>query len=217
MSSLFGKQINPVAMPPMVGTGTQQTFFDALFNSLTTNAQGWPQLTGVQPYGGQINAPISPLQQNTWSAWSPTLPGSDWLGAQSGTGWGAAKTDPILQGLEQWGGTSGPGTKAQGDTMNYGSPSAGIGQWMHNIAQFGAATPALAGEQQNTIQYGSPTPGPVHDAVANLMKYGATGPAGVPLNNIAQGFVTGPSAYMSPFLPGGSYGGRPYAPPMVYA
>lgn len=100
-------------------------------------------------------------------------------------------------------------------------------QVINNKTGVGVASPILSGLQKygntggpggqgmvNTMQYGSPSK-PIGDAVHNLMLYGTAGPAGVPLNAMAQGYNTGPASWLQPFLlPSGS---RPsfYQSPMI--
>lgn len=193
-----GHEIKPVTLSPMTGTGTQQDFFKAIFNAMIRNSEGWPEIAGLPAYGGDVNAKTNATQQKAWESWAPWMAGESWLATQGGKNWGMDSPDPNLTSMIKQGGTSGPGTQAQSDTMQFGSPSKAIGDWMHNI-----------------VQYGSPTAGPVHDAVANLMQYGATGPAGLPLNAQAQGFPEYSSTWLKPFLPGYAPATQPYTAPMI--
>lgn len=76
--------------------------------------------------------------------------------------------------------------------------------------QGGTGGPGSAA-QENILQYGSGSK-PIGDWMHSLAKYGAAGPAGQPLNNIAQGFATGAASYLAPFLNASSKSGA-YVPP----
>lgn len=170
MSSLFGGQVDPKVVSPVVGTGTQDQFFQALFDTgLTQSPDGRNKFAPMAPYPGPLSPDVNQTNlPKVWNAWQPWNAGASYMAGQLPNYQGAPGTlaqDPRLSNIMQYGGQGGPGTNAMANTVAYGSPSSDIGTWMHNLAQYGAA-----------------------------------GPAGTPLNSIAQGYATGPAAYLQPFL-----------------
>lgn len=189
MSALFGGQTKPSEVSPVVGTDTQTNFFNALFGAgLQPNAQGGGfEFKPMDPYPGPLSPDInSTILPQVSGSWAPYEAGVSYLGgklANGGAGLGIGTNNPDLQNMMTFGGSSplAPGRNALLAQMNSG----GVGP---------AATAA-----NNTVNYGSPSTD-IGTWMHNLAQYGAAGPAGSPLNSIAQGYATGPAAYLAPFL-----------------
>lgn len=176
MGSLMGQSVNPVTAQPMVGTGTQNQFFQALFGTgLGMNSDNFGYINGVPGYGGQLSPdPTQTLLPQVASNWSPWNAGTgyiaDWLGKGGGTPDPSIKTaqsnmaqyggiggypTQLMSGMAQYGGTGGPGNQAMSSLLQFGAPSA-AGQAVKDISQTG--TSGSWGDMLKARAYGQPSP-----------------------------------------------------------
>lgn len=129
MGNILGGKINPVQQQPIVGSGTQQEFLQALFNTgIVPTAGGTMRFAPVAPYTGQLSPQVNANLQNAYGSWQP------W---NAGTMYQANALPQIAGGI-------GPTKQASPGISNmqqFGSPSA-VGNYLGNIAQFGSAGPA---------------------------------------------------------------------------
>lgn len=159
MGSLMGSQINPVTPSPMVGSGTQNQFFQALFGTgLGTNADGYGYLAGAPGYGGPTSPDVAntilPQVSSNWAPWNAgTGYLADWLSKSGGKqsdavtsaqanlsqygGIGGAPTQ-MMNGMAQYGGTGGPGNQAMSSLLQFGAPSA-AGKAVKDMSQYGVS------------------------------------------------------------------------------
>lgn len=93
MGSLFGSQVNPTPSAPIVGGGTQQMFFNSLYNMGMTptgepgtqNGQPIMKLASMPSYQGQLTPDLSKMiANNVWGNWQPQAQGSQELGQLMG-------------------------------------------------------------------------------------------------------------------------------------
>lgn len=91
MGSLFGSQVNPTPSNPIVGGGTQQMFFNSLYNlgltptGGTQNGVPGSKLSGMPAYEGQMTPDLSKMiANNVWGNWSPEAAGTQQLGQLMG-------------------------------------------------------------------------------------------------------------------------------------
>lgn len=91
MGSLFGSQVNPTPSAPIVGGGTQQMFFNSLYNmgltptGGTQNGVPGSQLAAMPSYQGQMTPDLSKMiANNVWGNWQPQAQGTQELGQLMG-------------------------------------------------------------------------------------------------------------------------------------
>lgn len=168
------------------------------------------QMKPLPGYTGQINNPMSPMQQQVANSWQPWDAGTQYLASYL--------ANPNKGQSQQMGGY-------QNNVMQYGAPSqytgnlmnnmvayGGAGDWttqnMHNLAQFGMATPTSPGGWGllQAMQTGAPSAG-AGGMVQNMAANGITGQAGMPLLNRAQGSV---NPMLAQFM-----GAQPYQSPNI--
>lgn len=99
---------------------------------------------------------MNPTLQNTFSSWQPWDAGTMFLANYLTRNQGQqGQPNPTLAGLQQWGGTGGPGHQAMSNLMQFGAPSA-AGQGAANLNQFGVSS-AASGQPLVDLAYGAPT------------------------------------------------------------
>jgi hypothetical protein len=120
---------------------------------------GWGQFLtsnvgkGVPGYTGSLSPNVSDtVLPKVSSSWQPWDAGTSYLADLLGNNkLGIGKTDPNLANTMQWGGTGGVGNNAMSMMMQYGTPSQ-AGQYLANMAQFGASSPGIANLLSNQAQ-----------------------------------------------------------------
>lgn len=169
MGSLFGQQIQPSPVSPIVGTGTQSKFLQALFNAATGFDN--TSLTGVPGYPGPTSPDVSKtILPNVFSSWQPWNGGTQFM-ANYLYGGGNQLPQNIMAGYN--------------NTLQYGGPGGYGTQLLHNQAQWGGTGGPGNQGMSYAMQYGAPSQ--AGQPIAQTSQYGTYGPAGAPLLALASG------------------------------
>ncbi len=191
MGQLMGSQINPVTPPPMVGTDTQNQFFQALFGSqLGKNGDGFGYLNGLPGYQGQLSPdPSQTILPQVSQNWQPWNAGTGYLANYLGNGGGQpnAQIQGQMGNVAQYGGIGGYPTSLMTGAAQYGGTGGAGNKAMSNLLQFGA--PSAAGQ-----------------GVKDMSQSGVSGSWGNQLLARANGSANSPAAQMlAPYMQHGAY------------
>ena len=227
LQDLFGGSTSTTTNLPIVGGGTQNQFFQALFGTgIGSNDQGYGVLQGLPGYGGPLSYDINQtLLPGVYGAYSPTTAGTNYATGMLGGGFGIGSS-PFAGAQSYYQQFGGQGVPTQNMSLmsqygGYGAPAS----TMSDISQFGGpggapttamgqlmsggATSALSPYYQQLLQGGG-LGGVPQGAINSLMNSGTVGtPAGQGLQSMADTGVAG--SWGNPLLATASGQGGPAA------
>lgn len=223
MSGALGSTVNATPVKSVIGDDNQQHVFQSLLNFVmhpADDGSGQFQFSSSPSYQGALVADTNnTMLPGVWSSWQPWNSGTEYMANQlyapkSKGGLGIGEADPTLSKLQQYGSAGGPGGQGQSNLLQFGTTLNGPGAAMvSSNSQYGTPTDAAGQPVHSIMQYGTPSSGALGQMMSSLAQFGAAGPAGLPLNAIAQGQQTGAAQYLAPFLQGNR--AAPYQAPPV--
>ena len=189
--TLLGGSQSTSTSTPIVGSGTQNQFFQGIFGSgLGQNGEGYSYLQGLPGYGGPLSPGTNQNLQGAWGGWSPTNQGTDYMSQMLGGG--------------AYNPNQGPFASAQNNMLQYGGIGGYPTQLMSGMAQYGGTGGPGNYGMSNLMQFGAA--GEAGRPLASMAQSGTAGTWGNPLQSTASGGGTA-NQYLSPFAsPAGAQG-----------